>query len=121
MLCAGANYYSHAQEMGTARPEPSAAPFFFFKPPTTTAVVAPEPQSVTPAGDPQFDWEVELPVVIAHRVRDMALPQQAPTTSPVTASREPADVGRTYVGGSLRVGNFSEQVWGDSKALAHTS
>ena len=30
------------------------------------------------------------------------------------ASKEPADVGGTYVGGSLRVGNFSEQVWGDS-------
>src|ERR1700727_1488375 len=36
VLCAGANYYSHAEEMGTARPDPRAAPFFFLKPPTTT-------------------------------------------------------------------------------------
>ncbi len=35
------------------------------------------------------------------------------------ASKEPADVGGTYVGGSLRVGNFSEQVWGDSDERDH--
>src|SRR5690348_1555682 len=36
IVCAGANYYSHAEEMGVARPDPAAEPFFFFKPPTTT-------------------------------------------------------------------------------------
>jgi len=35
------------------------------------------------------------------------------------ASKGPADVGGTYVGGSLRLGKFSEQVWGDSDERDH--
>ena len=32
LICAGANFYSHAAEMGTPPPDPSAPPFFFLKP-----------------------------------------------------------------------------------------
>lgn len=71
VLCAGANYFSHTDEMGTARPDPDATPFFFLKPPTTT-VVGPGAVVPLPAGeDPRYDWEGELAVVIgrrAHRV-----------------------------------------------------
>jgi hypothetical protein len=35
------------------------------------------------------------------------------------ASKGPADVGGTYVGEPLRVGNFNEQVWGDSDERDH--
>lgn len=69
VLCAGANYFSHADEMGTARPDPHAAPFFFLKPPTTT-VLGPGAVCPLPAGaDPRYDWEGELVVVIGRRAR----------------------------------------------------
>ncbi|WP_375433289.1 fumarylacetoacetate hydrolase family protein [uncultured Friedmanniella sp.] len=69
VLCAGANYFSHTDEMGTARPDPDATPFFFLKPPTTT-VVGPGAVVPLPAGeDPRYDWEGELAVVIGRRAR----------------------------------------------------
>lgn len=72
VLCAGANYFSHADEMGTARPDPDAAPFFFLKPPTTT-VVGPDAVVPLPSGDdPRYDWEGELAVVIGRRARHVA-------------------------------------------------
>src|SRR5882757_7981072 len=33
VLCAGANYYGHLEEMGIERPDGTRAPYFFFKPP----------------------------------------------------------------------------------------
>ena len=72
VLCAGANYFSHTDEMGTARPDPGATPFFFLKPPTTT-VVGPDAVVPLPAGeDPRFDWEGELAVVIGRRARHLS-------------------------------------------------
>jgi len=64
ILCAGANYYSHAEEMGTARPDPDTAPFFFLKPPTTT-IAGPATSVPLPRGPaPDYDWEGELALVI---------------------------------------------------------
>ena len=72
VLCAGANYYSHAEEMGTERPSPDAEPYFFFKPPTTT-VVGPDAEVAIAAPEDGWnvDWEVELAVVIGRRGRDI--------------------------------------------------
>lgn len=67
VICAGANYTSHAAEMNTARPDPSAPPFFFLKPPTTT-IVGPDVHVPLPAGDgANYDWEAELGVVVGRR------------------------------------------------------
>ena len=64
LMCAGANYYSHAAEMGTAKPDPTASPFFFLKAPTTT-ILGPDALIPIPEGDDaNVDWEVELGVVI---------------------------------------------------------
>lgn len=70
LLCAGANYYDHAAEMGTARPDPDALPFFFLKPPTTT-VVGPDTDVALPPGRSDVDWEAELAVVIGRGGRDI--------------------------------------------------
>ncbi|WP_375386037.1 fumarylacetoacetate hydrolase family protein [uncultured Microbacterium sp.] len=71
LICAGANYYAHAAEMNTARPDPTESPFFFLKPPTTT-IVGPdariEVDDLPAAG---LDWEVELAVVIADRCKNL--------------------------------------------------
>ncbi len=72
VLCAGANYYSHAKEMGTVRPDPSAHPYFFLKPPTTTVIGPFDPVTIPVAPAAKVDWEAELGVVIAHRCRDLA-------------------------------------------------
>lgn len=64
VLCAGANYYDHLQEMGVADLRKEAQrQFFFFKPPRS-AVVGPGATVVYPRGSEMFDWEVELALVI---------------------------------------------------------
>ena len=72
VLCAGANYYSHAAEMGTARPDPRVAPFFFLKPPTTTVIGPGEDIRYPTHPGTMLDWEVELAVVIGSRARNIS-------------------------------------------------
>jgi 2-keto-4-pentenoate hydratase/2-oxohepta-3-ene-1,7-dioic acid hydratase in catechol pathway len=72
VLCAGANYYAHLQEMGVERPVGAVDPYFFFKPPTT-AVIGPDEPILLPVGAGRMiDWEVELAVVIGRRATDVA-------------------------------------------------
>lgn len=67
VLCAGANYYGHLDEMGVTRPSGPVEPYFFFKPPTTS-VIGPGAPIVLPArAGRQIDWEVELAVVVGRR------------------------------------------------------
>lgn len=72
VICAGVNYYDHAEEMGTARPDPTGAPYFFLKPPTTT-VVGTGAEIQLPEGDARVDWEAELAIVIADRCKNVSL------------------------------------------------
>ncbi len=73
VLCSGANYYDHAEEMGTARPDPTAEPFFFGKAPTVS-VVGPYASVALPKGPgTKLDWEAELGVVLSRRCRDIAV------------------------------------------------
>lgn len=67
VLGAGANYYSHAREMGTDRPDPQADPFFFLKPPRTTLIGPTDPIPYPAYEGVQLDWEAELAVVIGRR------------------------------------------------------
>ncbi len=76
VMCAGANYYSHAAEMGVARPDPGAVPFFFLKPPATTVVGPLDPVPFPGYAGLMLDWEAELGVVIGVRAKDVA-PQDA--------------------------------------------
>jgi 2-keto-4-pentenoate hydratase/2-oxohepta-3-ene-1,7-dioic acid hydratase in catechol pathway len=77
LLCAGANYYDHAAEMGTARPDPTESPFFFLKPPTTTIVAPRAVVTVSRLEEAELDWEAELAVVIADRCHDLTA-EEAP-------------------------------------------
>lgn len=67
VICAGANYYDHAEEMGAARPDPHAEPFFFLKSPTTTVVGPTAQVPINTDGRSNVDWEAELGVVIGRR------------------------------------------------------
>lgn len=71
LICAGANYYDHAEEMGTKRPNPSAEPFFFLKPPTTTIIGPGAPVPMPLQQDANVDWEAELGVVISHSGKNL--------------------------------------------------
>ena len=73
VICAGSNYHSHLTEM-TGRSftrEEIGEPYFFLKPPTTT-VVGPGKTVILPVDDKNFDWEVELAVVIGRGGRLIA-------------------------------------------------
>ncbi len=74
MLFAGANYRSHAAEMGVEVAE-GGEPYFFLKPPTTT-VVGPGDSIVVGGPEERVDWEAELAVVIGRRVRAVG-PEEA--------------------------------------------
>ena len=72
VICAGANYYDHADEMGVDRPDPAVEPFFFLKTPTTTVVGPSAEVAIFDDGRSQVDWEAELGVVIGRRCADLA-------------------------------------------------
>ncbi len=67
VICAGANYYDHAAEMGTGRPDPDSEPFFFLKPASTTVVGEGADIVLPDVPDANVDWEIELAVVISDR------------------------------------------------------
>jgi 2,4-diketo-3-deoxy-L-fuconate hydrolase len=69
LICAGANYGKHLQEMGVSSIPPGLRPYFFLLPPTTT-IIGPSDPVLIP-GDPaaRVDWEAELAVVIGRRTR----------------------------------------------------
>ncbi len=75
VICAGANYYDHAEEMGTKRPNPTDPPFFFLKPPTTTVIGPLDEIRVHDLAAAKVDWEAELAVVIADRCKNVPVSQ----------------------------------------------
>ena len=71
VMCTGTNYYDHLRAVGrTTFSKADNCPAYFMKPPTT-ALVGPGPVR-HPSGSNQFDWEIELAVVIGRRARDVA-------------------------------------------------
>ena len=68
VMCTGTNYYDHLRAVGrTSFSKQDNCPAFFMKPPTT-ALVGPGPVR-HPAGRTQFDWEIELAVIIGRTAR----------------------------------------------------
>jgi 2-keto-4-pentenoate hydratase/2-oxohepta-3-ene-1,7-dioic acid hydratase in catechol pathway len=72
VLCAGANYYGHLDEMGIERPAGPGRAYFFFKPPTTTVIGPGDPIRLPARSARKIDWEAELGVVIGRRARDVS-------------------------------------------------
>ncbi|MGR3378972.1 fumarylacetoacetate hydrolase family protein [Salipiger abyssi] len=67
VLCVGLNFYDHAKEAGMAVPElPSIFPRF------RSSFSAPDEAIIAPAVSAQFDYEVELTVVIGRAGRHIA-------------------------------------------------
>ncbi|MCG2621804.1 fumarylacetoacetate hydrolase family protein [Arthrobacter sp. I2-34] len=64
ILCAGLNYYAHAEEVGQEVPK---YPTIFTK--FANALVGPTDDVVMPAASSKIDWEAELTVVIGSTVR----------------------------------------------------
>ncbi len=66
LLCVGANYTDHVEEMeraGAPKVEATPFPFSFLKPPTTSLVGSGVEVTIPGFGD-ELDWEAELAVVI---------------------------------------------------------
>ncbi len=72
LIAVGANYEDHLREMNAVIPK-GERPVMFIKPPTT-ALIGPGPVPI-PDGCTQFDWEVELAVIIGTRMRKVSREQ----------------------------------------------
>ncbi|OWU83029.1 hypothetical protein ATO6_20575 [Oceanicola sp. 22II-s10i] len=67
VVCAGTNYFDHIEAAGYPNfSKEGNIPALFMKPPTT-ALVGPGKTAKYPNGATQFDWEIELGVVMAKR------------------------------------------------------
>jgi 2-keto-4-pentenoate hydratase/2-oxohepta-3-ene-1,7-dioic acid hydratase in catechol pathway len=69
LIAVGANYEDHLREMNAVIPK-GERPVMFIKPPTT-AMIGPGVVRI-PDGCAQFDWEVELAVIIGTRMRKVS-------------------------------------------------
>lgn len=80
VICAGANYGSHLEEMGVSlNGQRPPSPFFFLKPASNT-VIGPGASIRMPAsGEAEVDWEAELAVVIGRPTRAITA-AEAPTS-----------------------------------------
>ena len=71
LLAIGANYASHLAEMGLPAEKWDPMPFFICPP--TTSMVGPGRTVKYPLGTTQFDWECELVVVVASKLRNASV------------------------------------------------
>lgn len=69
VLCAGANYYRHLEEMGVQDLRKEAQRLFFFFKPARNAVVGEGTTVHMPLDSQAMDWEIELAVVIGKTAR----------------------------------------------------
>jgi 2-keto-4-pentenoate hydratase/2-oxohepta-3-ene-1,7-dioic acid hydratase in catechol pathway len=101
VICAGANYYDHADEMGVDRPDPAAEPFFFLKTPTTTVVGPGADVFIFDDGRSQVDWEAELGVVIGRRCADVDAADAAAVIAGYLVANDVSDRGIFHRSGSV--------------------
>lgn len=76
LIAVGANYASHLSEMGLPIGKWDPMPFFL-KPPTT-CMVGPGETIRAPRDSQQFDWEIELAVVMGERLEDAPVSRVVP-------------------------------------------
>lgn len=72
VICTGANYKDHVKEIGFADFNKSKARTPFFLKPPTTAIVGSGKSMRYPKGVTQYDWELELVVVIGRQASDVS-------------------------------------------------
>jgi 2-keto-4-pentenoate hydratase/2-oxohepta-3-ene-1,7-dioic acid hydratase in catechol pathway len=101
VICAGANYYDHAEEMGAARPDPHAEPFFFLKTPTTTVVGPTAQVPINTDGRSNVDWEAELGVVIGRRSSAIDESEAAQAIAGYVVANDISDRGIFHRSGSV--------------------
>ena len=77
LLCAGANYGKHLQEMGVTSIPAGVRPYFFLLPPTTTIIGPSDPVLIPDDPAARVDWEAELAVVIGRPARRVTVDQAA--------------------------------------------
>jgi len=75
LMAVGANYSGHLKEMGLAVKKWESMPFFL-RPPTTT-LVGPGETVHIPRSTKQFDWELELVVIVCKRLRNASREEAA--------------------------------------------
>ena len=70
IYCAGANYYDHAEEMGTTIEKENIEPLFFIK--SGSVIIGPNDEIRLPQNySEKYDWEVEIAAIIGHEGRNL--------------------------------------------------
>jgi 2-keto-4-pentenoate hydratase/2-oxohepta-3-ene-1,7-dioic acid hydratase in catechol pathway len=73
VVCAGANYFDHLEEMGVHGATKENQRLFFFMKPARNAVVGEGPTVRMPLDTQKFDWEIELAAVIGRTARAVSV------------------------------------------------
>ncbi|GAA1872460.1 hypothetical protein GCM10009715_19060 [Paeniglutamicibacter psychrophenolicus] len=76
IVCAGANYFDHLEEMGISGATKENQRLFFFMKPPRNSIVGEGDTVRMPIETKEFDWEVELAAVIGHTARNVS-PEEA--------------------------------------------
>jgi len=70
IYCAGANYYDHAEEMGTTIEKENIEPLFFIK--SGSVIIGPNDDIRLPQNySEKYDWEVEIAAIIGYEGRNL--------------------------------------------------
>ncbi len=73
LICAGANYRSHLQEMLGSGEVPAGFEPFFFLLPSTSIIGSDEAITIPEDASARVDWEAELGVVIGREAKDVSV------------------------------------------------
>ncbi len=72
IYCAGANYYDHAEEMGTTIEKDKIEPLFFIK--SGSVIIGPNDEIRLPQNySEKYDWEVEIAAIIGYEGRNLSV------------------------------------------------
>lgn len=100
-ICVGANYADHLKEMGLSTTKWKTMPFFLSPP--TTCLVGPGETVEIPKMTNQFDWELELAMVVGKRLRNATVEEAKGAIAAYTIGLDLSCRDLTVVGGDIPV------------------
>jgi 2-keto-4-pentenoate hydratase/2-oxohepta-3-ene-1,7-dioic acid hydratase in catechol pathway len=100
-ICVGANYVGHLKEMGLSTTKWKTMPFFLSPP--TTCLVGPGETVEIPKMTKEFDWELELAMVVGRRLRNATIEETRGAIAAYTIGLDLSCRDLTLVGGDIPV------------------
>ncbi|KAL6245486.1 Fumarylacetoacetate hydrolase domain-containing protein 2A [Rhinocladiella similis] len=101
LIGVGANYVDHLKEMGLSTTKWKTMPFFLSPP--TTCLVGPGETVEIPRMTTQFDWELELAMVVGKRLRNASIEEANSAIAAYSIGLDLSCRDLTVVGGDIPV------------------